>query len=171
MRINKEKERVLTQAKLKSILSYNPKTGIFKWLVNMRYGYAGRRAGTIMTSGYVRIVIERKPYQAHRLAWLYMTGMWPSIDLDHKDTVKSNNKWKNLRLATASQNHANKKKWTGHLPKGVVRTKWNKTNQFIAHLRIGGKSIYLGYHPTPEKAAAAYRAAAIKYHGEFARWE
>ena len=36
-----------------------------------------------------------------------MTGEWPSLEVDHKDRDKSNDRWSNLRLATEEEQHAN----------------------------------------------------------------
>ena len=44
-------------------------------------------------------------------------------------------------------------------------------NGFVSKIKKDGKAIYLGYYRTPEEAHAAYRAAARRLYGEFARLE
>lgn len=99
----------LTQEYLKSILEYNLETGKFIWLVKTSNRVKiGMYAGTLRNNGYLKININGQLYYAHRLAWLYMTGKWPENHIDHKDGIKDNNKWENLREATYSQNNKNR---------------------------------------------------------------
>jgi hypothetical protein len=107
-------------------------------------------------------------YSAHQLAWLYMAGRWGRPMIDHRDGNSTNNRWSNLRLATASQKHAN-----GRLPghntsgyKGAVYCR--KTGRRHGVIRYRGRANYLGSFATPEAAHAAYVAAAPKVHGKFA---
>src|SRR3954464_3736442 len=120
---------MLTQARLKELLHYDSETGLWTWLKHRYRIQPGDRAGTISKKdGYCHIIIEKKNYMAHRLAWLYMTGGWPSMNMDHIDTNRSDNRWLNLRLATRPQNQANRRKQSnnrcGH--KGVW---WHKKNR------------------------------------------
>lgn len=89
--------------------------------------------------------------------------------VDHRDTNKLNNQCSNLRVATASQNRMNvpikSNNTSGY--KGVC---WDKSkNKWQAGIGLSGKNIFLGRFDKIEDAALAYREAAVKYHGEFAR--
>ncbi len=153
---------------LRELLHYDPATGVFTWLVDRRgTAKAGTVAGMVDANGYVRIFVKGKPYKGHRLAWLYMTGEWPSGMLDHKDRDRANNRWKNLREATRGQNRANSRANgnSGTRLKGVRRHR----NKFEAQINFKGEKVYLGLFDTPEEAAAIYRLAARDMHGEFAR--
>ena len=155
----------LTQEHLKTLLHYDPDTGIWTWRVNRTGGVkAGMTAGYINDRRYRRIVVQNRIQYSHRLAWLYMTGNWPT-QIDHKNGNKSDDRWQNLRIATHSQNEYNK-------PLGITNTSGFKGvskngNRWRAHIRINGKSTHLGRFPTKEEAAAAYRKAAIDLHGEY----
>ncbi len=150
---------MLTQKRLKELLHYNPKTGIFVWKV--------RRQGVRLTTvagckekqhGYVYIKISYKRYAAHRLAWLYVKGKWPKGIIDHKDTIKYHNWIKNLRDVTPTIN-------------GQNRIKANSTNQtgflgvsFHKQSGVYRAKITIGSYLTPELAHAAYVAAKKKLH-------
>ena len=53
--------------------------------------------------------IGKKTYAQHRVIWLYMTGEWPSEDVDHINLDPSDNRWENLRQVTHSENCRNNK--------------------------------------------------------------
>src|SRR5579859_863508 len=99
---------MITQEYLKSIIFYDPETGMFKW-IKAKFGRTlNKWITTEDKQGYRVIKIDGTQYFAHRLAWLYMTGEWPDYEIDHKDTIKNNNIWLNLREADHQQNQFNK---------------------------------------------------------------
>lgn len=101
---------MLTQESLKELLSYDPDTGFFTYLVSKKgWVRKGYRAGSIHCDGYRHISIGGRLWLEHRLAWLYMTGEWPEFKIDHRDGERSNNAWLNLRSATDQQNSFNQK--------------------------------------------------------------
>jgi len=178
---------LITADYVRQALNYDPKTGEFRWrerpqehfhdgkypamricaVWNARY--AETVAGNIGYYGYHQIEIAGRLYRAHRLAWLYMTGAWPSIDIDHRDLDRANNRFANLRLATPAQNMRNTALRSTN-KSGVKGVYWNKqSRKWCAQITHNGKQIHLGYFDTIEDAAATYAAAAAKYHGEFAR--
>ncbi|MCF5715464.1 AP2 domain-containing protein [Pseudomonas tremae] len=86
--------------------------------------------------------------------------------MDHRDGVRSNNAWRNLRLATRAQNSANVPPRGSSGLKGAT---YNKREQrWKAQICIRGKQTSLGTFQTAEQAHAAYRAAADEYQGQFA---
>jgi hypothetical protein len=160
----------LTPERLKEVLSYDPQTGIFIWRVQLGWkGRIGQPAGTKQSRGYVHIMIDRKMYLAHRLAWLYVKGHWPADQIDHLDCDRSNNSFCNLREATNSQNNQNRRKKPGSASmfKGVS---WHVANRgWEARIKCDGKQIRLGLFKTEEGAHAAYCKAAEEMFGDFAR--
>lgn len=93
--------RRLTLSRLKKLLDYDPSSGIFHWkfIVFRSKMKVGDVAGGLDEKGYVRIRIDGIKYRAHRLAWFYVKGVWPSDTIDHKDRVRNNNRILNLREA------------------------------------------------------------------------
>lgn len=127
--------------------------------------------GSLLTSGY-RVIAYRHKYPAqlyHRMIWLWHNGYLPE-EIDHKDTIKSNNQIENLRECTVEQNkanrHGNKNRKYGLSFKGVDLHKGKK---FRARLIHHGVYIHLGIFDTEEAAGNAYVEAAKKLSGEFAR--
>ena len=72
---------LVTQARLKELLTYARKTGRFYRRKPRGPAGAGAEAGT-NSEGYVRIWIDRRRYMAHRLAWLYVHGEHPAGKID-----------------------------------------------------------------------------------------
>lgn len=159
----------LTAERLRELLHYEPETGIFRGRVTSGGRLAGDVAGYCSHSGYVEIRVDRRPYYAHRLAWLYVYGIWPSGGIDHRNQIKHDNRIDNLREATGSQNGANTGKRIDNTS-GFKGVSWSKqSRRWQAHIRSHGRSKYLGLFDTPEEAHAAYVEAAHCLHGEFAR--
>lgn len=156
----------LTAQELRKILGYNPETGEFVWLISPRKNVkAGAMAGC-RENGYTRIVYKRVGYKAHRLAWLYVTGQWPTDDIDHRDTDRNNNAFQNLREATRSINTQNlRKARKDNLSCGLLGAGWHKaTGKWKAKIQVDGRQIWLGLHATAEDAHAAYIAAKRIHH-------
>lgn len=160
---------MITVDELKRELSYDPKTGEFWWLRSDKGRRMWRPAGRTTKGRYVTIGIFNETYCGHHLAWLYMTGTWAESEIDHKNTVRHDNHWNNLRLATTAQNRANanlRKDNTSGL-KGVS---WHtQKNRWRARCYFSGKEKHLGLFDTKEAAHKAYAAAAEQSFGEFAR--
>ena len=158
----------LTADRLRELVSYDPATGIFTWLKSSGRARSGSPAGS-HSNGYLNFMVDGKRHGAHRLAFLYVTGEWPSGDVDHRNLIKSDNRWDNLRVASKSQNNANttarSHNTTGF--KGVFLNK--KTGSYFAQIVVDGKQHHLGTFATAEQASAAYQVGAAHHFGSFAR--
>lgn len=142
-------------------LRYDPETGLFWWKRNTvgrpTHKPAGNKAyqARDRSPHAIRFVLgsPRKCYQAHRLAWLIMTGEDPGeMTIDHINRNPFDNRWENLRLADSSLQMRNRRNFGKSAHKGVhfklSLSKWN------AYAWIDGKRKHLGYFATEEEAAA-----------------
>lgn len=102
----------LTQTRLKELLFYNPETGNFTWLVRSADRIKiGQTAGCLdKTNGYISIKVDKRRYTGHRLAYLYMTGEFPT-EIDHINRNRADNRWENLRNVPHSINMKNRPKF------------------------------------------------------------
>ena len=167
---------VLDQATLRSLVHYDPESGIFTWLSRKGDGlhvrkWNGKLAGKVAGSksdGYILITVLSRKYKAHRLAWLYVYGTNPESEVDHINRVRMDNRISNLRLATKDENQFNVVLPRKHNVSGVKGAKWcPRDGNFMARIVVGGKEIYLGKFSTAEAAGEAYIAAHIKYANEY----
>jgi hypothetical protein len=163
----------LTHKRLLELLHYDPVSGVFTYRIDRPAGRNTRLAGEVAgnvnkVSGYVCIGLDGEQFYGHRLAWFYMTGAWPEDEVDHRDLVRSNNAWINLRPATKGQQRFNQAARVDNRSgfKGVSPT---PEGRFKAKIKVAGRNINLGHFDTAELASAAYEAAAKTHAGEFAR--
>ena len=157
---------ILTAEGLRELVNYDPQTGLFTWRVKRKGCRVGDVIGT-PKEGYISIGIDYHRYYAHRLAWLYMTGEWPTSQIDHRNLNRADTRWDNLRQATNQQNQANQFAQSNNKlgVKGV--SKLGKKYRAVLHCQ--GKPKYLGLFDTTQEASDAYIAAARHLFGEFAR--
>lgn len=159
----------VSAGRLRSLLTYDPETGVFTYRVSRGPVAAGREAGCIGNHGYRLIIIDGRQYVAHRLAWLWVTGEWPAAEIDHRNLVKDDNRWANLREATHRLNHMNSPRQSNNTSgfKGVSPSKSGRRWQ--ARISVNGCVKRLGSFATPLAAHEAYVAAANRHYGDFAR--
>lgn len=149
---------------LRTLINYNPDTGVFHWLNRLK----NKQAGTVDEKGYVRIKIDKCPYKASRIAWLFITGNDPGdYQIDHIDGDKGNNSKSNLRLATNLENSHNTRKNKNNTSgyKGV--TWYARYSKWMASVVFKGKRHNVGYFDTPETAAQALKLKRETLHKEF----
>ena len=172
----------ITAEYVRSILHYDPETGVFTWRDRPREHfktikscrtwntrYAGTVAGGMASSGYLQIKINAASYRAHRLAVFVMTDEWPKDMVDHIDMDKANNRWENIREATRSQNMANTVA-RKHSKSGIKGVCWHKQHRkWVAQLGGEHGRGFICLSDCPAAASFAYQIEADKHHGEFAR--
>lgn len=161
---------MVTHERLLELLVYKPETGEFIRRVagrNKSHG-KGTRSGN-RQGGYWKVSIDGRGYRAGRLAWFYMTGAWPTEQIDHRDLNSANDRWGNLRLASMAENNRNRRTYRNSTTgfKGVFYDK--KHRIYRARIHVNKKITDLGSFSTAVAAAQVREAALRSLHGEFAR--
>lgn len=159
---------MITQAELKELFDYHP-DGFLVW----KKAISSRSiVGNIVAPNYVNKKGYRccnvfgKQYRQHILIYTWHFGA-PNETIDHEDTVRTNNRIENLRPATWREQCMNRSKLKDKvLPKGV----YEKGKKVCAIIRVHQKNIWLGTYTEISDAQEAYKQAAIKHFGEFARF-
>lgn len=156
----------LSSEELRRLFTYAPSTGFF-----MRRVKTGKKGviGAVcvaLKNGYVVIGIHGKVYCAHRLAFLYITGEWPSDKVDHIDGNRANNVWANLRDVDHSTNLQNLKNPRADNSLGVLGVHVHKaTGKFRAQIKTAdGRRLHLGLFSEISDARLAYLSAKRKLH-------
>lgn len=154
---------MLLQRDLKKYLHYDPETGLFTRLASGGRGVmVGDVAGTVNSDAYLRIVVNGKCYQAHRLAFLYMKGRFPD-QCDHINHKRADNRWVNLREVTQAENLRNKSIQKNNTS-GFTGVYWHKhTNNWRVQLYLNKNRKELGYFTKLSDAVKARIDAEIEY--------
>jgi len=165
-RINLSAQDALSQQRLMAVLSYDTVSGRFTYKVSRLHGRCavieGGRAGKKNPKNSYRYInIDGHAYLEHRLAVFYVTGKWPNREVDHRNGVRDDNSWTNLREATRTENKQNMVSRLGMSGvRGVVR----RGGRWIASIKVNGKYKYLGVYSSAVAAGQAYLNAKAKYH-------
>jgi len=158
----------ITQSDVQRMFNYLPDTGELVWKVDQgKNKTKGKKLQSISCSGYLRVVINKKGYLAHRLVYLLHAGYLPDI-VDHVDRDKLNNRIENLRAANNLQNCRNSASRKNSTSRYLGVSKVKKYNKWVAQIMIKGKQTNLGWFTDEWEAALAYNTAAKEHFGEFA---
>tara|TARA_R110000868_G_scaffold66014_14_gene197062 strand:- start:648 stop:1154 length:507 start_codon:yes stop_codon:yes gene_type:complete len=141
---------------LKEYLQYDSENG----LISLKKFKQGREPGTILGSldsaqGYLYFSVNQSRYAAHRVAWFLYSNEWPYLEIDHINGIKTDNRIKNLRLATRSMNTQN---YPGHRNGNPVGVTFRKDGRWHAQAprnflnRKATKNKSLGSYTTKEEA-------------------
>lgn len=123
------------------------------WYAVRQYRHGGRKVTILMH----RLILELNDVE--------IDGM----EVDHRNQNGLYNRRCNLRVATTSQNHANRRRQRNN-SSGFTGVSWNKQrSRWTAQIQVNGSKIRLGAHTSKRAAALAYNRAARKHFGEFAR--
>ena len=166
------KREDITQEIVRELLDYNPETGDLTWKPRHRKWFCSERVWKSCNTRYAGKIAHgeqtdqrgykykatglfRKKYKTHRLVWLWMTGRWPSGQVDHKDREGRNNKWSNLREVSFGDNSRNKSLLKNNTS-GVTGVSWNnKISKWSAAVTFEGNVYGLGYFEKDDLDLAA----------------
>ncbi|MGO9846052.1 MAG: HNH endonuclease signature motif containing protein [Methylocella sp.] len=157
----------LTQATVRQLLDYNPEAGVLIWRYRDRvwfksdrsfHSWNARHAGRIAftardSSGHLHGKIFGRPHRAHRVIYFWMTGRWPPV-VDHENHDRGDNRWTNLRPATALANARNRS-LNSNNTSGFCGVHFQNDAGYVA--AIQGE--YLGSFENLEEAVAVRKAA------------
>tara|TARA_R110000868_G_scaffold25423_7_gene99176 strand:- start:1418 stop:1921 length:504 start_codon:yes stop_codon:yes gene_type:complete len=120
----------------------------------------GTVAGSIHDTGYVRIKINNRSFYRSNLIWAYHNDEYPSLEIDHINRIRTDDRIKNLRKLTTSKNQhnklPNKRPKNPDLPPGI---KPQLSGGYQVRISIDGKRITLGTFTTIEEAGEVYQKA------------
>ena len=155
---------MLEQKELKRVVHYDPMTGVFTRKVTLSDGYPkGTETGCVIGTGYLSIMIHKKSYLAHRLAYLYMTGAFPEHQIDHHDHDRTNNKWGNITAATNQENQRNAGLRSDN-KSGVPGVWWNKSaGKWQVYINPGKQQEHHGLYPDFFEAVCKRKSLESKY--------
>ncbi len=154
---------MITVERLKEQLVFDASLGRFFWKEwgRGRSRAKGKEAGSFDAHGYGQVSIDGKIYKEHRLVWFYIHGEWPSVQIDHINHERRDNRIENLRLANNAENHRNRpmqrNNTTGHVGVSYDR------GAYVAKITVNGEQKHLGRFKTIESAVVAREEANIKY--------
>lgn len=141
-------------------MHYDPETGFFVWLLPPRKKSADGFAGKQRKDGYRLISVDGDSYLAHRLAWLYVYGVWPALMIDHRNRCRSDNRIENLREADSVLNSLNRGVSACRSTSGVLGVRKAKAKgRFAAQINVRGDWRHLGTFDSVEEAGRVYEAA------------
>ena len=153
-----------TPERLREVLTYDAETGDFFWLVaTAQRVRVGDVAGGIHPSGYRQIVVDGRLYMAHRLAWFYIYGAWPTNQIDHINGDRADNRLANLREATNAENSQNQRHPSANNQSGFLGVSKDRS-RWKARIMVGGRHRHLGYFDSPEEAHTRYLEAKATLH-------
>lgn len=154
----------LTKQELDQWLTYEPETGVFRWVRNTGSIKAGAVAGGKNHHGYRRLCLKGKLHAEHRLAWLAVHGVWPSNEIDHINGVTDDNRIANLRDVPHAVNVQNIQVRRDNSV-GLAGVRIEKySGKYRALIRHDGVTFQLGVFDVAEDAHAAYLSAKKQLH-------
>ena len=155
----------LTQERLKELLSYDPQSGVFRWIANRPRARAGDIAGCLSSGGYMRAQVAGRSYPLHRLAFLYMEGAFPADEVDHINRDRLDNRFSNLRKVEKAANLRNKGVYRNSAL-GITGVS-QRGSRYRAYINRDGRRVGLGTFDTLAEAKQAYASAKEILHPEY----
>jgi len=176
----KQRNRIrhpLTASRVREVFDYDQFTGVLKR--NLCFGLSGRsngkwaekETGCLSSGGYLKVGLDGVQYPAHRIIFIWMLGAEPVGDIDHIDMDKLNNRWRNLRPASRSQNMFNTKAHKDSKSKLKWANYDSHNEMWRPQISINGKVYVFKRVATAQEAHDICAEYAAKLHKEFARTE
>lgn len=147
-------------SRLRALFDYSEDTGAFTRKISTSNSVRiGDIAGWVRPDGYIGMRFDGRYYQAHRLAWLYVHGVWPEGQIDHINGVRTDNRIANLRDVTHPENGKNQR-MAANNTSGANGVHWFKARgKWRAEITVDGAKQHVGYFSDIEDAISARMAA------------
>lgn len=154
---------------VRRLFDYSNEAGGLVWKVSpARAVKPGSRAGTHNGEGYRTVCIKRNFFLEHRLVWAHVYGAWPSLQIDHINGVRDDNRISNLRDVSPSINQQNKRSAPKSSKSGVLGAHLRSNGTYQPKIRVDGRCVALGTFKTAQEANEAYLSAKRKHHEGYA---
>jgi len=167
---------LLTQEIVAESIDYDPDTGIVTWRerppshftrlcdwATWNAQHSGLTVGHVGKQGYCDIRVFNRPYRLHTLIWLYVHGAFPTLEIDHINGIRSDNRLVNLRDVSRHENTKNQRMRKSN-KSGFNGVFWqSNAKKWRAQINDGGKSVHLGYFVNIEDAISARKIANVRY--------
>lgn len=155
--------------RLRELFDYEPATGLLRAKVAKVGGKSPYKVGDALgypdEYGYLKLTVDRFPYLVHRIIWKWVKAEEPPEYIDHKNRVRHDNSWRNLRASDKYRNIANT---ATRKPNGAKGVRPGATaGTWMATLTHRGRHHHLGTFSSEEEAIKAYRAKSLELRGEF----
>ncbi len=155
----------ITQERLKELLHYDPETGVFtrKTRTSNCVSIGDIAGNTRKKDGYHVIRVRGGRYPAHRLAFLYMEGDFPTHHVDHINHIRHDNRWCNLRHVKRDDNLKNRTLQKNN-SSGINGVHWHKCkNKWAVAIGVNKKKVYIGTFMSFFDACCARKSAEVMY--------
>lgn len=134
----------------------SPFSHLFIYHNGKLYWSSGKRidleAGTLENDGYIRISVKGYKYYAHVIIFSMFSGRIPSGIIDHKNGIRTDNRFENLLECSIRRNSLNRVcRREGKIPGVKVRG-----DKFVARIKILGREKYIGSFDNSVEAYEAY---------------
>jgi hypothetical protein len=99
-----------TPEEVRETFGYNANTGNLWWRKKRGRLPAGKLAGGMSDTGYLRVQWKGRKVRCHRIAWVHYHGkpIPEGFEIDHANRIRTDNRIENLRLATRGENAKNR---------------------------------------------------------------
>lgn len=172
----KEIKPIITQEDLLEVFKYDAETGSLTWRKRPLSHFTSdghfkrwnkRYAGTLAflqvdKDGYLAGTVYGLRMMSHRVIWMLVFGEWPE-NIDHINGVRHDNRLKNLRNVSCSENSKNMRMPIKN-KSGQSGVCWHKREQkWYSQIKFNKKMIHLGCFDDFNDAVIARKAAELKY--------
>ncbi len=142
---------------------YNEESGVMLWKKKKGRAKKGDIVGSSKTNGYLNVMIKRKSYLVHRIAWLMTYESFPEEQIDHINHNRFDNRMANLREVGYKENSQNRTRRNNNTS-GISGVRWdNRHLRWTANIGVDYKRIHLGSFVEFSDAVNARKNAEVLY--------